>query len=320
MSSTARVAMLTAALFAIGLSSEPAPLAAQARQQAVLVTGASSGIGLQITKRLAAKGYHVYAGARSAEDLRALDAIENVQSVRLDVTRQDEIDAAVEVVRRGGRGLHGLVNNAGVAILAPMIETEEEDLIFQMNVNVYGPYRVTKAFAPLLIESRGRVSTIGSINGIIAGPFSGPYAMSKHAMEAFADALAIEMGALGVKVSIVEPGRFRSEMSANVMQRWRDKHRTTEGSRFEAQYQQMISSFSPENERRYPEPVMVAEAVEHALFDPNPKLRYLVAPSAPQAHAAVRRAIERAVELNQGQPFSLDRAGLVALLDSALAR
>jgi len=320
MSRAARVATMTTALLGLGLGSLPAPLSAQPGQQAVLVTGASSGIGRQITEHLAAKGYYVYAGARSAEDLRALDAIDNVQAIRLDVTKQSEIAAAVETVKRGGRGLHGLVNNAGVAIFAPMIETEEEDLIFQMDVNVYGPYRITKAFAPLLIESKGRVTTIGSINGIVAVPFSGPYAMSKHAMEGYADALAAEMSTLGVKVSIVEPGRFRSEMAANVTRRWREKHRTAEGSRFEAQFQQVFAAFSPDNEDRHPEPILVAEAVEHALFDPNPKLRYLVTPNAAQAHFTVRRAIERAIELNQGQPFALDRAGLIALLDSALAR
>ncbi len=293
---------------------------ASGQQKVVLVTGASSGIGRAITERLASKGYFVYAGARTAEDLRALDAIHNVEGIKLDVTKQDQIDAAVETVRRGGRGLHGLVNNAGVAILAPLIETEEEDLRFQLDVNVFGPYRITKAFAPLLIESKGRVTTIGSINGIVAGPFLGPYAMSKHAMEGFTDALAAEMAGFGVKVSVVEPGGYRSNMSANVMRRWRDKHRTTQGSRFEAQYQRLMASFSPENEAQYPAPLDVAQAVEHALFDANPKLRYLVAPTAEQTHAAVRRAMERVVELNQGQRFSLDRAGLIAVLDSALAR
>ncbi len=298
------------------------PLLAQTSepQKAVLVTGASSGIGRAITERLASKGHFVYAGARTAEDLRALDAIPNVQGVRLDVTKPAEIDAAVETVRRGGRGLHGVVNNAGVAILAPLIETDESDLAFQLDVNVFGPFRIVKAFAPLVIESRGRITTIGSINGIVAGPFSGPYAMSKHAMEGFADALAAEMAGLGVKVSIVEPGRYRSSMSANVMQRWREKNRSTVGSRFEAQYRRLLTSFGPENESRYPEPVEVAEAVEHALFDPAPKLRYLVAPTAAQTHAAVRRAIERAVELNERQQFALDRAALIAMLDAAIAR
>ena len=317
------LATLTAALVLGGGFTDSALLRAQGRtdgQKAILVTGASSGIGRKITELLASKGHFVYAGARSEEDLRALNEIPNVQGIRLDVTKQSEIDAAVEAVRKGGRGLHGVVNNAGVAILAPLIETDEEDLAFQLDVNVYGPYRVTKAFAPLILESKGRITTIGSINGIVAGPFSGPYAMSKHAVEAFADALAAEMAGFGVKVSVVEPGRYRSSMSTNVMQRWREKNRTAKGSRFEDQYQRLLSAISPDNESRYPEPVQVAEAVEHAMFDPNPKLRYLVAPTADQTHSAIRRAIEKVVELNERQQFTLDRAGLVAMLDSVLAR
>ena len=307
----------------LALASGARPLLAQAAgepQRAVLVTGASSGIGRSITELLASKGHFVYAGARTDEDLRALSAIKNVQGIRLDVTNPAEIAAAVETVRQGGRGLYGVVNNAGVAILGPMIETEEEDLAFQFNVNVYGPYRITKAFAPLIIESKGRITTIGSINGIIAGALSGPYAMSKFAVEGFTDALAAEMAGLGVKVSIVDPGRYRSSMSANVLRRWREKNRTTKGSLFEAPYQQMVTSFDPANESRYPEPTQVAEAVEHALFSAQPKPRYLAAPTAAQSQAALRRSVEKLVELNRGSLFSLDRAGLVALLDSALAR
>src|SRR5262249_24091903 len=136
----------------------------------------------------------------------------------------------------------------------------------------------------------------------------------------FTDALAPELAQFGVKVSIVEPGRYRSSMSANMMQRWREKHGSTQGSRFEAQYQQLLTAMSPDNESRYPVPNEVAQAVERALFDPSPKLRYLTAPSAAQTWGAIRRAIEKVVELNEGQAFKLDRGALVALLDSALVR
>jgi len=200
-----------------------------------------------------------------------------------------------------------------------MIEAVEEDILFQFNVNILGPYRITKAFAPLILESEGRITTIGSINGIVAGPFSGPYAMSKHAMEAFTDALALEMAGFGVKVSIVEPGRFQSEMSINVLQRMQEKGRTAEGSRYEAQLQRMIDAFGVD-ESTHADPLAVAQAAEHALFDPDPKQRYLVAPVPAQAHAAVRRALEKAVELNERQAFSLDRAALIAMLDAAMAR
>lgn len=140
-------------------------------QKAILVTGASSGIGLKITELLSSKGYFVYAGARKQEDLDRLNAMNNVQSVKLDVNKWDEINAAVEVVENGGIGLYAIVNNAGVGILAPLIEVDEEDLDYIFNVNIYGPYRITKAFAPLIIESKGRVTTIGSISGILPGKF-----------------------------------------------------------------------------------------------------------------------------------------------------
>jgi NAD(P)-dependent dehydrogenase (short-subunit alcohol dehydrogenase family) len=130
----------------------------------VLVTGAMSGIGRKTTVLLSRSGFFVYATARKDDDLKALAAIPNVQPIRLDVTKQDQIDAAVKTVQEGGRGLFGLINNAGVAVLAPLIEVTEKDFAFQLDANVYGPYRVTKAFAPLLIESKGRVLTTGSIS------------------------------------------------------------------------------------------------------------------------------------------------------------
>ena len=293
--------------------------ALESTQKAVLVTGASSGIGRTITELLASRGYFVYAGARSEEDLRDLNEIENVQSVRLDVTKQDEIDAAVNQVVQAGRGLYGLVNNAGVAVIAPMIEVEEEDLHFQFDVNVLGPYRITKAFAPLIMEAQGRITTIGSVSGIVAGLLSGPYAMSKHAMEAFADALAAEMERFGVKVSLVEPGRYRSSMSANVLRRMQERNQTGQGSLFEAEIRGMIE-YASGDETRFPEPIDVAEAVIHALFDEDPKRRYMVVPSQAQARGTIRRAIEKVVELNEGHQFSFDRETLISMLDAALAR
>ncbi|MDZ7643447.1 MAG: SDR family NAD(P)-dependent oxidoreductase [Woeseiaceae bacterium] len=155
--------------------------------KAVLVTGATSGIGLKITERLAAEGYFVYAGARKPEDMERLNAMDNVRAVRLDVTYPEDIAAAVEAISAAGRGLHGVVNNAGVVTIGPLIETDIEELEFLFDVNVYGPYRVTMAFAPLLLESQGRVVNISSISGILSGPFLGHYSMSKHAIEAYTD-------------------------------------------------------------------------------------------------------------------------------------
>jgi NAD(P)-dependent dehydrogenase (short-subunit alcohol dehydrogenase family) len=129
-----------------------------ADQKAVLVTGANSGIGRNIAERLAREGYFVYAGARRDADIEELSAIENMQGIRLDVTIQEDIDAAVETVRAEDRGLYGVVNNAGVVIMSILAETPEAEMDFVFDVNVYGPYRVVNAFAPLLIESKGRIT------------------------------------------------------------------------------------------------------------------------------------------------------------------
>ncbi len=289
---------------------------AQGSQKAVLVTGASTGIGRKITEHLAARGYFVYAGARKEKDLRELNAIENVQSIRLDVTIQEEIDAAVETITQAGRGLYGLVNNAGVAIVGPLIEVEEDDLHFQMNVNVYGPYRITKAFSPLIIQEKGRITTIGSISGILSGAFLGPYSMSKHAVEAFTDALASEMALLDVHVSVVEPENYQSRIFASLRRRMEENNQTFEGSLFEEQLKGRFSG--PEDRSQYKEPDEVAEAVLHALFDENPKRRYMVVPNQGEAEITIRKAIQELVQLNEHHKYSYDRESLIAMLDEAL--
>jgi NAD(P)-dependent dehydrogenase (short-subunit alcohol dehydrogenase family) len=286
-------------------------------QRAVLVTGASSGIGRKIAERLASSGFFVYAGARKASDLAELDAIPNVQSVRLDVTIPSEIAAAVETVRKGGRGLYGLVNNAGVAVIEPLIETDEEDLRFQLDVNVMGPYRVTKAFSPLLIASKGRIVTTGSLSGFLSGSLSGPYSMSKHAVEAFTDALAAEMARFDVKVSVLEPGNYQSDIGQSLLARMKARGKSFEGSPYEEDMKRIASFASGIS--RDPEPDDVAEAAYAALTDPSPKLRYLVVPNQGQARLTIASLFRRAAQLNQGQKYTFSRDSLVAMLDQALA-
>lgn len=271
-----------------------------AAQKAVLVTGASTGIGRKVTERLAADGYFVYAGARKDKDLEALGKLKNVQPLRLDVTNATDIAAAVESVTKGGRGLHGLVNNAGIASIGPFADTAEDDFDLMMKVNVYGPWRVTKAFTPLIVAGKGRVTTIGSISGILSTKDLGVYSMTKHAVEAYTDSLAAQMAPLGVGVSVIEPGNYNSEIGRNAAERLGIESRLSDRS-------------------KYKEPDDVAAAVEHALFAPAPKRRYLVVPSQFEAEITIRKAIEELVQLNQDQPFSYDRGSLVKMLDEALA-
>jgi NAD(P)-dependent dehydrogenase (short-subunit alcohol dehydrogenase family) len=311
----ATLLMACATLFAYPF----AQAATAAAQQAVLVTGASSGLGRVMAEAMAAKGYFVYAGARKDADLAELDAIENIQAVRLDVTQQDQIDAAVKTIREAGRGLYGLVNNAGVAVVSPLMEIDEEDFHYQMNANIYGVYRITKAFAPLIIESKGRISVIGSISGTLSDATWGPYSMTKHAMEAYADALADEMKQFDVSVSLIQPGAYRSNIGKSALDRLEQQNQSAADSPFEDQMNASIDWLS-HFEKDHGDPAEVAEAVMKSLFDEHPKPRYLVVPSQEQAYWTINRAIERMVEQNHDQKFSYDRAQLIEMLDAALAK
>jgi len=273
---------------------QPAP------QKAVLVTGASSGIGRKITERLAANGYFVYATARKDADLEALGKIKNVQAVKLEVTSPQDVAAAVDVVTKAGRGLHGLVNNAGIGTGGPIVESKQEEFDLAMNVNALGPVRMTRAFAPLIIAAKGRIVNISSVSGILAGENTSAYAMSKHAVEAFTDSLASEMQRVGVHVSAVEPGNYNSQIIHNAATR--------------------MGLTSRLNDRPSEvEPDAVAAAVEDALFAADPKRRYLVVPNEPQAQRTIRKQIAQLVELNEGHVYTYDRETLIKMLDEALA-
>ena len=290
-------------------------------QRAVLVTGASSGIGRNMAETLADNGYFVYAGARKQADIDELSAMDNIMGIRLDVNVQEEIDAAVELIHNQGRGLYGLVNNAGVAVIAPLIEVDEEDMFFQMNVNVFGPYRVTRAFAPLIIESKGRITTTGSISGILSGTFFGPYSMSKHAVEAFTDSLAREMRKFDVEVSVIEPGNYRSAIVETMIRRMEQLNQSPEGSRYEEELRRMIDRFTGDGyDASYEkQPDEVSAALLEFLADENPKRRYMVVPNERQAEVTIRKAIEELVELNERHQYSYSRDQLIKMLDEALA-
>ena len=295
-------------------------LAEDAAQRAVLVTGASSGSGRIIAETLAKRGYYVYATARKQADLDELDAIDNIEAIKLDVTIQAEIDAAVETVKQGGKGLYGLVNNAGVAVMGPLVEIDESDVDFVMNVNVMGPYRVTKAFAPMIIESKGRVTTVGSISGIVSRTFYGPYSMSKHAMEAYTDSLGEEMEKFGVKVSIIEPGGFNSKIGPTTYQRMMANGFDFDNSLYKDEWE---SSWLLEDEGNYDAqndvPQEIAAAVIDLLESDDPKVRYMITGPRESAVGTVRKAMLEMVQLNEDQAHTLSREELVAMLDELLA-
>ena len=287
-------------------------------QQSILVTGASTGIGRHLAETLAGNGYHVYAGARKDKDLAALDAIDNVTAVKLDVTSQDQVDAAVDMIRQKGTGLYAVVNNAGVGGGGEVIDTPIEDQTFVYAVNVEGVYRTTKAFAPLVIESKGRIVTTGSIAGTISAfPGFSAYSGSKHWIEAYTDSLAAEMEPHGVVVSVVEPGNYKSNIRRSSVAREAEQTKAAGGEVTEEMKQDYEKT--AERELSYKEPDEVSEAFMHALFDDNPLRRYVVVPNEEEQEFTIRTKVTELVQLNQWGPYSYSRDELIELLDAALA-
>ena len=312
-------------LMVLSLCAGPVLSEQETSQKAVLITGASTGIGRHAAEQLAKAGYFVYAGARKDKDIAELNKIENIKAVRLDVTIQSEIDAAVKLIQSEGRGLWGLVNNAGINYIAPLIEAEESDLEFLFDVNVYGVFRVTKAFAPMIIESKGRIVNISSIAGTLSGGLHGygMYVMSKHAIEAYTDQLSFEMAHLGVKVSAIEPGNFSTEIGKSRCKRMLAQS----GSKKYRYYGEIMQGYldgckeyvESNEPSSSPPPALVSNAIQHALFDAKPKEHYLVVSNQFEAMITIGKAIEELLNLNTEHELSYTREQLISMMDEEWA-
>ena len=230
------------------------------------MTGASSGIGAATATRLAGGGWRVLSGVRNAGDAPA-----GTEEVLLDVTDDRQIQAAAKAVAE----LDALVNNAGVALAMPLEHVPLDELRKQLEVNVVGQVAVTQAFAPALRQARGRVVFVGSIAGKSALPFLGPYAASKHALEALADSLRVELRPWGIAVTIVEPGTIRTPIwakgAAKADELANDRSRELYGERIAA-----LRKVAAERGANGAAPEAVAAVIEKALTATRPRARYLV--------------------------------------------
>jgi NAD(P)-dependent dehydrogenase (short-subunit alcohol dehydrogenase family) len=268
---------------------QPARRAFDARP-AVLVTGASKGIGEACALRLVRDGFRVYAGVRNDEDGLALirNGGEGIAPIPLDVTDARQIASAAARIgeETGERGLQALVNNAGVAVAGPLEFLPLDELRRQLEINVVGQIAVTQACLPLLRAARassrgdhraGRIVFMSSVSGRSALPFTGAYAASKHALEAAADALRVELRPFGIAISLIEPGvivtpiwetsrQRATETLADVAPRLEEYY----GRTLDALNRRVVSGM-----RGLP-PEAVAERVAHALTARRPRTRYVV--------------------------------------------
>lgn len=296
--------------------------------KAILVTGASSGIGNHIACTLAEQGHFVYATARKETDLEALGAVENVFPIALDVTNLAQIETAVSTITTQGRGLYGLVNNAGIGGLGGLTTWSEAEFQQIFDVNVGGPWRMSNAFIDLLLAAKGRIINIGSQGGMITQKLFGPYTMTKHALEAYTVALSEELRPFDVKVSIVQPGGIVSNIGANGLPDMITRLRRAKPP-FAEEAQQILDSFAnppppvngdePESasNRKPSSPEIVSTAVMHALFAKEPKLRYLVGTKW-EGDRVINALIEKLLDENDNPQHSYTRDQLIEILDGHL--
>lgn len=260
-------------------------LTAPTLARALLVTGASTGIGAAAARHMAARGWTVFAGVRSQKDADALSegAAGDLRPILLDVTKAEDVEAAVATISAalGNRRLSGLLNNAGIAKMGPLAIQPLEDFEAHFAVNVFGLLRVTQACVPLLGGDParegppGRIVTITSVGGKIAAPFLGGYTATKHANEAMTDTLRRELAIYGIDAIAIGPGSVKTPI-------WDKAEKDNKGGLYAgSDWAGALKIFEETmltgGQTGLP-PQTIAEVVEDALSHPKPKARYAPVP------------------------------------------
>ncbi len=268
-------------------------------RELIVVTGASTGIGAATAHELAARGHHVIAGVRRDADAETLRS-DRIEPHKLDITDAADVAALAERVTNDPAGLRlrALVNNAGVAVNAPVEALPIAEWRRQFEVNLFGHVAVTQALLPALLESSGTIVNISSIGGRLANATYGAYSGSKFALEAVSDALRREVGPLGVNVIVVEPGTVATEI-------W---------DRGLSHADQLAASMTPAQHERYDglieaigrqgrqfardgvPPAQAAQVIARAIAATRPRTRYTVGRDAAIGVRLARLAPDRLLD------------------------
>ena len=241
-------------------------------KKTALVTGASSGMGKVIARRLIQDGYQVYAAARSVEKMNDLAQL-GARPLRMDISRDEDILAAVDTIVSQTGGVDVLVNNAGFGLYGPIEEIGIDEARYQFEVNVFGAARLTQLLLPAMRARRsGYIINITSIGGKIYTPLGAWYHATKHALEGWSDCLRLEVAEFGIKVVIVEPGLietgFGDVVSGNIVKR------SANGP-----YARLVENVAKSVKNAYgngrgSDPKVIADVVARAVKSPHPRTRY----------------------------------------------
>lgn len=265
----------------------------------VVVTGASSGIGLATAQRLAADGFHVLAGVRRPEDANRIKS-DSIEPVIVDITKTDTLAALAERIASDpqSRPLRAVVNNAGIAVNAPVEMAPLDEWRRQFEVGVIGQIAVIQALTPALLKSSGRIINIGSVGGRISMQGFGPYSAAKFAMEAVNDSLRREMEPFGLKVIIITPGAVSTGMSAHgiaTATRLAALMTPEQHKRHDKLFEAVVAQ-AQDWEKNGIRPAEVAAVVSRAIHDARPRTRYTAGRDAALLTRLVRLLPERMLD------------------------
>jgi len=263
-----------------------------------LVTGASSGIGRACSQQLAAQDFRVYGTSRVA---RA--SSDQVTMLQMNVTDDESVERAVgAIMEREGR-IDVVVNNAGIAIAGPLELTSIEEARRQLDVNLFGAFRVCRSVLPVMRQQRsGYIVNIGSIGGLIAIPYQSFYCASKFGLEGMTESLRLEVAPFGIRVVLIEPGDTRTPITQN-----RETVNALSGSSAYRSFDEALKQTATD-EQNGPGPEIVAQLVNRVVNTRNPRLRYTVGPPVQRMAVWMKRLLPNAaMEYGMRKYYGLDR-------------
>jgi NADP-dependent 3-hydroxy acid dehydrogenase YdfG len=243
------------------------------REQVILITGCSSGIGRATAMEGAARGHVVFASARDPKSLAGLESSARMASLRLDVQDQASCSEAVRKVLEAAGRIDALVNNAGFAQYGAVEDVSIESWKREFDVNVFGAVRMTQAVLPAMRQARsGTIVNVSSLGGKVSIPFAAPYCSSKHALEAISDALRVELSPFGVRVVVIEPGTITTKFEERAR---REVEPLMKGSGpYAPFYGEAERAMDVEFRKGELPPEAVARVIVNAIESEKPKTRY----------------------------------------------
>jgi NAD(P)-dependent dehydrogenase (short-subunit alcohol dehydrogenase family) len=240
-----------------------------------LITGGAGGLGRITAEYLASKGWHVFAADMNPSDTDEREH-PRITPVHTDITSEASVRDVFAFVSDKTDGLDAIIHLAGILLIGSLVEIPSRDIERIMNVNLLGAYRINRTFLPLLLHRKGRIITVTSETGWQrAAPFNGPYAISKHALEAYSDALRRELSLLGIRVIKVQPGAMKTGMTGKVEDLFSDARQS---SRLFKENLEAAVDLTKDVFEKAADPERLARVIHKILTVKHPKIRYSVMP------------------------------------------